>query len=226
LHNKPVIYSIIGPNGAGKSSSARLIADVDHFDFDATLKPFMSDVEQDILDDDYAFDFYRDQCVKDVQGKLRDWSRQKISNQESFSLAHNFFPGYSSNDEIVIQACNEGYEHKVVYLGIRNIETCIRRVQLRALKNHHFVQNHDIKARYHKGLNQLNEWFSKAWKGSVRQVSINEIRIVDYTADAEIESIADFKNGHLEILTQSEFLLAEWKILVPEMFPHQSYSKT
>jgi predicted ABC-type ATPase len=182
----------------------------------------MSNVEQDILDDDYAFDFYREQCVKDVQDILRNWSRQKINNRESFSLAHNFFPGYSSNDEIVIEACNQGYDHKVVYLGVRNIETCIRRVQLRALKNHHFVQKEDIKVRYNKGLAQLNEWFNKAWKGKAHRVIINEIIIIDYTTDAEIESIADFKNGHLEVLTQNEHLLSEWKMLLPEMFLHQS----
>lgn len=116
----------------------------------------MKDIEQEILEDDVAFEVYCRESIKDVQNMLLDWSNKIIEDKISFSLAHNFFPGHNSNDPIIKKACENGYIHKVIYVGITNIETCIRRVQLRAAKGYHNISDAEIKERYEKGLIQLN----------------------------------------------------------------------
>jgi len=178
----------------------------------------MTDIEPEILDDESAFDFYRSECIKDVQAQLVKWSSSKIDKRESFSLAHNFLPGHNSNDPIVRKACENGYVHKIVYVGITNIETCIRRVQLRTVKGYHYVPDSDIKERYVRGLNQFNELFKKLLTGERPSIPFDEIRILDYTRDVEMENIADYKAGRLEIMTNDSILLDKWKELLPEMF--------
>jgi hypothetical protein len=178
----------------------------------------MTDIDPEILNDDFAFEFYRTECVRDVQAKLIEWSDELIRQKNSFSLAHNFFPGYNTNDPIVNKAIQNGYEHKVIYCGITHIAICLARVQHRAVKGEHYSPPEEIKFRYERGLQQLNEIIDKLFRKQSLAILIHEIRILDYSKDESIESIADLTIDKVTVLAEDENLLKFWRDKVPGIF--------
>jgi hypothetical protein len=178
----------------------------------------MTGIDPEIVNDDFAFEFYRTECVKDVQAKLIKWSDELISQKNSFSLAHNFFPGYNSNDPIVNKAIQNGYDHKVIYCGITDIAICLTRVLHRAVKGEHYTPSEEIKFRYERPLQQLNEIIDKFLRKQQLTVPIQEIRILDYSKDHSIESIADLTIDKVTILAEDDNLLRFWREKVPGIF--------
>lgn len=147
---RPQLYVFAGPNGAGKS----------------TLSAGMVPPGTPIFDGDKEFALLKAQfpgldsgnLYEAVNGHIyEDWKSRVIQSESDCAFETNF------RSEQVMQTVdqfkNHGYETRLVFFGLDNIETSIDRVNIRVAKGGHAVSPENIIANYNKGLENLSKHF-------------------------------------------------------------------
>jgi len=148
----PQLYVFAGPNGAGKSTLAALMIppgtsyfDGDHL-FTALKKQFYDLNEGQIM-----------RSINDVH--FPEWKEKMINLKNDAAFETNFRDPDVINS--VQQFMNNGYESRLLFMGLDSVEASIERVRLRVAKGGHAVPVEYININFIESLNNLYKFYEK-----------------------------------------------------------------
>ncbi|MBB6129408.1 zeta toxin family protein [Mucilaginibacter lappiensis] len=147
---QPQLYVFAGPNGAGKStlSASMLAPGTPVFDGDkelALLKQQFPDTDSGNL-------------YEAVNGHVfSDWKNKAKKERIDCAFETNFRSADVMNS--VKEFKDQGYEIRLIFFGLDNVEASIDRVKLRVLNGGHEVSLDNIKANYESGLKNLESYY-------------------------------------------------------------------
>ena len=147
---QPQLYVFAGPNGAGKStlSASMLAPGTPVFDGDkelALLKQQFPGIDSGNL-------------YEAVNGHVfSDWKNKAKKERIDCAFETNFRSADVMNS--VKEFKDQGYETRLIFFGLDNVEASIDRVRLRVLNGGHEVSLENIKANYESGLKNLEHYY-------------------------------------------------------------------
>jgi predicted ABC-type ATPase len=164
----PIFYAIGGPNGSGKTTFMKSFFDNNI----SVLRP-----DDLMIADPFSLQ-------EAIQFHLQDLA----STQQDFAFEHNFHT--STSYRYFDWAKKQGYQTKLIYLAISDVEICLSRVNERFISGRgHNVDEATIYQRYKDSLFHL--------KTNLKRV--DEVIIIDNTNFTNPSPSLIFKEGSLDV---------------------------
>lgn len=188
---KPTITIIAGANGSGKSTFTR-----------ATQKSLRvpvidPDLEARLLQPD-------DPQAAAIEGGRQAIKRARAYLENNKSFAAETTLSGNTYLRMIAQAKQKGWLVFLIYVGVDNVETSIKRVAQRVAEGGHNVPEEDIRRRYARSLANLPVALEQA----------DRTLIFDNSTQAGHQQVLTIENG---IVTQKARKLPEWvKTLLQE----------
>lgn len=146
----PQLLIVGGPNGAGKSTYSGRLSPVGAIviDVDVITARLQARLPADIPIESISFA---------VQSVFLDAVEEAIKKKQHFTIETNF----RDNElmDTIARFKQNGYETKMIYMTLNNVELSIERVKQRVNAGGHFVDESSIRYNYEEGLKNL-EYFS------------------------------------------------------------------
>ncbi len=175
----PIFYAIGGPNGSGKTTFMKSL-------FDGSIPV--------LRPDDFA--------VSDpfsLQELIQLHLKQLAETQQDFAFEHNFHT--STSYRYFDWAKKQGYQTKLIYLAISDVQICLDRVNERFISGRgHYVDEITIKQRFQDSLFNLKTNLNK----------VDEIIIIDNSGFIPPSPCLIFKNGILQTNQNAPLWLIEF----------------
>ncbi len=194
--SKPSLTIIAGPNGSGKSTftrSTQEVLQVPVIDPDAEARQLRPDAPESAA----------------IQGgrKAIKRARTYLANNDSFAvettLAGNTYL------RMVAEAKQKEWQVNLIYVGVDNVETSIKRVAQRVAEGGHNVPKADIRRRYTRSLANLPIALQQA----------DRTVIFDNSTEVGYQKVLTLENGRV---TEQASELPEWiKTLLPQQVIEQ-----
>lgn len=163
----PVFYAIGGPNGSGKTTFMKSFFDKSI----PTLRP-----DDLLITDPFS-----------LQEAIQYHLQNLANTQQDFAFEHNFHT--STSYRYFDWATKHGYQTKLIYLAISDVEICLSRVNERFISGRgHNVDEATIHQRYKDSLFHLKTNLKK----------VDEVIVIDNTNFTSPKPSLIFKKGHLE----------------------------
>jgi len=207
--NKPTLYVVAGANGSGKSTlinrHKNLIKDIPFVNPDDIAKKL-----------DNTYDGKDDSLIYRA-------GREAITQQNNLIKKHKTFgieTTFSGNRELKImnKAKEEGYQVKLVYVGLNNPIINIERVAERTQNGGHFVNSETIVRRYDKSMNHN---LAKGMQIADKTYLVDNSKNKDYI-------VAKFQSEKVIGVTKKE--IPSWIKEKPNLYSkietHKRYTKT
>ncbi len=176
----PTLFIVAGPNGAGKTSLSNDILKkhkVEAFDWDFEYDQFWAE-----------FNYDSDRTIKEsarerATEKFISLYHAALKEKRNFAFEANFH--LKEHVDWAQKAKQAGHHIVLIFMYMKSVELCIERVVERVKYGGHHVEELDIRKRYSKGLQHLNEYFS----------IFDNVIIFDASLTWEIAIIAEFNKG-------------------------------
>jgi predicted ABC-type ATPase len=188
---KPTITIIAGANGSGKSTFTRTTR---------------QSLRVPVIDPDLEARLLRPDCP---QAAAIEGGRQAIKRARAYLENHESFAAETTLSghtylRMMAEAKQKGWQVNLIYVGIDNVETSIKRVAQRVAEGGHNVPEEDIRRRYARSLINLPVALQQA----------DRALIFDNSTQVGHRQVLTIENG---IITQKARELPEWiETLLPE----------
>lgn len=178
---KKEYFIFAGVNGAGKSTLYKLYSDIPQ-------KRINSDEILRENGGDWRSSIDQANAMKEAVKRINDYFNRGISFNQETTLAGN------SIINNIKKAKEKGYIVKVCYVGLKNADLAIQRVQQRVEKGGHGIAEEDIRRRYGQSLKNLQKIIPIC----------DKVEIYDNTEN--FFWVASYVNGELEFQNECKWL--------------------
>jgi len=206
--NKPTLYVVAGANGSGKSTlinkHRNLIKDVKFVNPDDIAKTM-----------DSSYDGKNNALTLKASREAITQQNSLLKNNKTFGIETTF----SGNRELKIMenAKKQGYQVKLIYIGLNSPKANIERVGERTQNGGHYVDPQTVVRRYHKSMNNLDKGIKIADKTYIVDNSKNKDYIV---AKLKSEKVISVTNKEVPNWIKTKTSLSS------KINQHQKYEKT
>ncbi|MDP9075872.1 MAG: zeta toxin family protein [Bacteroidota bacterium] len=182
MQETPQLLIVGGPNGAGKSTYSGRLSPVGGvvIDIDIITARMQARFSPDVPVESIYFA---------VQAAFLDQVDEALKKKQHFTIETNFRD--SELMDTVARFKQNGYDTKMLYLALNDVERSIERVVQRVSAGGHFVDEHSIRYNFEEGLKNL-EYFSGRF---------DSLEIVDASRKpGELKSLLKIKQQRLVYL--------------------------
>lgn len=178
--SQPTFFVVAGSNGAGKSTHSQDL-----------LPDFMQDTP--ILDFDIRFNDLKKQFVKEglsakeaylkANGQVNDWfndlRNSAMQEKKPFAYEGHFTEG--SHWQPMLEAKQQGYFVHMVYIGLKDLQSSINRVEQRHKLGGHYVSQQQATLNYFGNMDMLDRNLKLPHKIDIYQndTSLNHICTIE-----------------------------------------------